>query len=381
MCLHNKMKASFTSALFAMAYTLMIIASLYGVKGDAMLADVVFLVRLLIYGLIFIIWILSTASAFKTDKRLLIFAIFFFPYLLTNGYMAYIDTLIILIVAYQISRLPNGQEFFVKLAYVSLFLVVCCAGAAEFGFITTTVFEFGERAKATYGFGNPNNLYYYVFTSAFIFYRWRIAKGFFICGLVLVALYPSVDSRTFMIAYLLLAAFWTANPKWLRSSIIFFLWCWLGGVLAFGLLMGLFPLEVSIALSYITGIDINELISNRLEIINNRSAGRTMLSILWGGVENTADSLYVYLANGFGVGGLILFELLVIALVRKHLASNNVRALTMACVYLTVALVEAPYSGSALIAVFFISMLLYRSDLTSSANTLPTPHIPEVKGT
>lgn len=375
------MKAHFTSILFAVAYTLMIISSLYLVKSNASLADVVFLTRLLVYGLIFSVWFLGIASTLKVDKRILIFVLPCFPYLLTNGYMAYIDTAILLIAAHQISRLPNRQKYFVKLAYASLFLVVFCAVAAKFGLIATTVFEFGERAKATYGFGNPNNLYYYVFTSAFIFYRWKVTKGFVICGFVLVVLYPSVESRTFMIAYLLLAAFWAANPKWIKSSKIFFLWCWLGGALTLGMLMCVFPLEVSIALSYITGIDINELLSNRLDVINNQSAGRTMLSILFGGVENTADSLYVYLANGFGVVGLISFELLVVLLVRKHLASKNVRALTMACVYLTAALVEAPYSGSALVAIFFIWMLLYRADLTNTANTQTIPKIPEVKGT
>ncbi|MFM6993191.1 MAG: hypothetical protein ACKOWD_18365, partial [Rhodoferax sp.] len=236
-------------------------------------------------------------------------------------------------------------------------------------------FEWKERVKNSMGFTNPNTFFYYILSSAFVFFVYRVRFGFFFCGALIIGLYSIVGSRTFLIAYLLLLLAWVRPGLLHRTSVVAALWLWLTFAVLLGLLTAIFPIQTSLALSALTGLDVNEMTSNRLELMSEASS-RTNLQLLLGGKENDADSLYVYLLNGFGIFSLPLFLYATVLSIARNVRQRRPSVLALACIYFTIGVIEVPFDGSAMIALVFVLSLFFQHEparrrQTASQSPLP----------
>lgn len=344
--------------LFASAYLLQIISVVYLVRSQQDVVDMILLLRMFVYFLLILSW--SSFGGIQRRQGLLIAiaAILFSPYLLTNAWMSYIDILIMSMFVVVLGK--NWFElrpYFIKLAFLSMCLVACVAVFSYIGVLPSNVFEWDGRVKNSMGFLNPNTLYYFLFSSALVFYVFRSRLGLYLSGALIVGFYPIVGSRTFLFSCLVMLFLWF-RPVWFKGGVVrAVLWIALVFILSLGFSMVWFPIELSSMLSSIFEVDANEILSNRLDIAKATEPNSGVMTFLFGGLENTADSLYVFLLNGFGVFGVIIFAaIFAMALVQGIRRSGEV-LMVVALIYLMVGLVELPFDGSSLLSLIFFLML------------------------
>lgn len=352
--------------LYAMAfltgYVLLIISTLDSVRADSQLADALLVGRIGAYLVIAMTWVSRFAAHPKRNLGFAILLLGFSPYLLTSGYMVYVDTAVVLIIASALGRSErDARKFFVLAAFASAILVSVFAVLAFLGLLPTVIFEWGDRAKNSMGFLNPNTFYYYLFSSAFVFFVWRRAAGFVLIGVVMAAFYSLVESRTFLLAYLLLAFYWALGRFLNRCIRLTLLWVWFGIAVVFGVMTAIFPVQVLAGTSLLFGIDLNDVLSNRFDVISSEAADGVTTAVLVGGRANYADSLYVYWINGVGIVLFTLLMLVVAYVIAERERRFGEKLLVSACVYFTVGCFEVPYGGSSLVALLLVWMLFFQN--------------------
>lgn len=351
-------KIKIMQSLFAGSYLLLIVSTIALFKQSDTLSLLCFIGRVGVMVTIILVWLTDSALRLKANRIVVVFGLAFLPYLLTEARTAYLDVVILLILASLIQRTESSARFLQRLAYLSLALVVLVAALASLSLLPTNAFEWENRVKNSMGFTNPNTFFFYILSSAFVFFVYANRIGFFLCGMLMIGLYSVVGSRTFVIAYLLLLLIWF-RPHLLRKKwVIAVLWLWLLLAVALGLVVALFPIQTSIALSAFLGLDVNDLTSNRMELLA-AAVNPSGLQLLFGGEANNADSLYVYLLNGFGLINLLAFLFAAIKSIRRHLAQGKPFVLALACIYFTIGIVEVPFDGSALIALVFMLCVFF----------------------
>jgi hypothetical protein len=346
---------------FVAAYLLLIASTTLGLKTDESDIDYLLIVRIVVYAVILLAWLSRVIDRPRQYAPVLVMLSLISPYILTQGYMITVDTVMLFASASSLSGDSREiRRFFARTAYISAFTVTAIAILSQINVLPSMQFEWDTRVKESVGFLNPNTFYYYLFSSAFVMFLLEDILGFLIIGILLVVFYPLVESRTFFAAYLLLLAytlFGTLVNAKLRNGV---LWMTLVGVILIGLFSALFPLIVSAVLSIVFHVDASELLSNRLEIIAGESGPESAPLTVFGGNANFADSLYVYLVSGIGMPFTILAILSAIYLLRRKMkAVGNGRILMAAVAYFTVGCFEVPYSASSMIALFLIWVVVF----------------------
>lgn len=361
--------------LFTGAYVLLIVSTIALFKENATLSLLCFVGRAGALVAILVLWLTDSTLRMKANRNALLFGIAFLPYLMTDARMAYLDVLILLVMASSMAHQPSSETFLKRLAYLSLGLVFVIAILASLSILPSNSFEWKERVKNSMGFTNPNTFFYYILSSAFVFFVYRARLGFAVCGAVMIGLYSIVGSRTFLIAYLLLLLAWVRPSLLHRTSVVAALWLWLTLAVLLGLLTALFPIQTSLALSALTGLDVNELTSNRLELMSE-AGSRTNLQLLLGGKENDADSLYVYLLNGFGLFSLPLFLCATVLSIARNVRQRRPSVLALSCIYFTIGVIEVPFDGSAMIALVFVLSLFFQHEPARRRQTVSQSPLP-----
>lgn len=345
--------------LFAGAYLLLIISTIALFKSSSILSLLCFAGRAGALVAILMLWLSNSTLRLKANRTALLFGVAFIPYLLTDARMAYLDVMILLVMASTMAHVPSSDAFLKRLAYLSLGVVVLIAALASLSLLPSNLFEWKDRLKNSMGFTNPNTFFYYILSSAFVFFVYRVRLGFFLCGALIVGLYNVVGSRTFLIAYLLLMLVWMRPSLLHRKLVISTMWLWFSLAVTLGLLIALFPAQTSIALTTFTGLDVNELTSSRFELISE-SISRSTLQLMLGGKANNADSLYVYFLNDFGLVSVPVFLYATVSSLARHVRQRNPSMLALACIYFTIGLIEVPFDGSALIALVFVFCVFFQ---------------------
>lgn len=357
--------------LFAGAYVLLIVSTIALFKANATLSLLCFAGRAGALVAILLLWLTHSTVRLKANRSALLFGVAFLPYLMTDARMAYLDVLILLVMGSSMAHEPSSETFLKRLAYLSLGLVVLIAALASLSLLPSNAFEWKDRLKNSMGFTNPNTFFYYILSSAFVFFIYRVRLGFFLCGALIIGLYSTVGSRTFLIAYLMLMLVWIRPLLLHRSFVIAGLWLWLSVAVTLGLLIALFPVQSSLTLTALTGLDVNELTSSRLELISE-SSSRSNWQLLFGGKANNADSLYVYLLNDFGLVSIPLFLYATVSSIARHVRQRNPSVLALACIYFTIGLIEVPFDGSALIALVFVFSVFFQHVRPELRRSLPS---------
>lgn len=353
------MQLSMHGRLFLAAYILSIVSSLFFVRNNDALALAFLVARLLVLVGLVMAWLLKIGTTLRVDKGFLLVAVLLLPYAATPAYMMYVDTAVLFLFASLLNAEDRVEVTLMRVAYLSLSFVVFCALLGYVGILPAAVFEWGEKSKNSLGFVNPNTLFYYIFSSAFVFFALKDKRGFLSAGLIMAVLYPLVQSRAYAIGYIMLGLCWVFQSLLGSFPGRVFLWIWLGSIAGLGVASGLYPLEMSLAISFIFDIDINEMLSNRLELMEDRGSAHGMLDLLLGGISNDADSLFVYWINAVGLPLSLLLLGLIVYQAYKHSAWFSPRLMVVVCVYFTVGLIETPYDASSLVALLFVWMVFY----------------------
>lgn len=341
-------------ALFAVAYLSFILSTVLAVRLSESVTSLVFFSRSAALIGIIAVWFFISAYRGQVNRIVAIFSLIWLPYIFTSAYLNYLDVLVVLILATSFQRSGGIEKYFVRLAYTSLALTVMIGLLACLSIIPTTEFAWRGVVKHSFGFANPNTFYFFIFSSAMVFFVFKRHVAFFLSGVAILGLFPMVGSRTFLIGYILLVGIlvWPSLIHNRKGRLL--LWLWLASVTALGLVTVSIPAKVTILLNAVLGLDVNELFSNRLALAEQAMAIGSVQTFL-GGMANATDSLYAYFARGFGFLGLLLFLLWGYGSVVRQVQYGRPIALVIAAVYLTVGLVEVPFDGSALIAIVFAS--------------------------
>lgn len=350
--------------MFGAAYALLILASIRFVRDNNTLLDGINILRTLLIALSCALWVGRSTIDRTLSLSVVAIGLVLSPYVLTGAIVSYVDILSLLIFGAAISKSRDPEEFFVYMAYGSLALIGLIALMATIGVIPSTSFEWNGRVKESFGFTNPNTFFFYIFSSAFVFFIFRRSRGMILCGIFIVIMYVSVGSRTFALAYAFIAiSYYFANQT--NGSVIRF--GLLGAIVAIaliGMLTIYFPREFSNWTLSVIGVDSDELFSSRLSLMEFDLNYSTLdPARFWlGGMENVSDSMYAYFVNGFGLLLSTVFLLLMfyrsVDLSRRYGSAPLIFVLT----FLMIGIVEVPFDGSALMSLLFIYALFYDRD-------------------
>lgn len=363
--LHLFRKTVFPSArifrfLFAGAYFSFILSSTALVRQDDTSSLLVFLLRSGALIGILAFWLMSIAHSSRASRVTIGFAGLFWPYLFSDAYLAYFDVLVLLVLGSNFRKSSTTEKYYIWLAYLSLGLVLLIALLAWFAIIPTRAFAWEGRVKEAMGFANPNTFYFFLTSSAVIFFLFKRPLSFFLTGVVIIGLFPLVGSWTFLITYILMAMFWVWPSILHYRLIIALLWAWLTATILLGLFTVWFPVNTTLFLNVAIGADVNELTSNRFGLLIN-AGEKNVFQLLLGGVENRFDSLYAYFLNSFGIVGMVAVLYIVLASVRRQVRAGSPIALAFTAIFFTTGLAEVPFDGSALISLVFFSTVLFGS--------------------
>lgn len=357
----NRPEGLFFKGMFAAAYALLIITSVRFVRDDIGLLTNINIVRIAIVALSSALWIGRSTIDRTLSMSVVGIGLVLSPYLLTDAIISYVDILSLLIFSAAVARSRDAEKFFVYAAYGSLALVALIAALATLDVLPSTSFEWNGRVKESFGFTNPNTFFFYIFSSAFVFFIFRQSRGMILCGIFIVAMYVSVGSRTFALAYLFIAGSYYLANRINGGMIRFGLFAAIVGVTAIGLLTIYFPRGFSDWTLAVLGVDSDELFSSRLSLMEFE-LGYSQLNNaeFWlGGLKNVSDSMYAYFVNGFGLllSGVFLFAMFdrTLRLSQRYGSAPLVFVLT----FVMIGIVEVPFDGSALMSLLFIYALFY----------------------
>lgn len=354
-------KGLFFKGMFAAAYALLIIASIRFVRDDIALLENITIARIGLVALSSALWIGRSTIDRTLSISVVTIGIVLSPYLLTEAIISYVDIFSLLIFSAAISKSHEPEKFFVYTAYSSLALVGFIALMATVGVLPSTSFEWNGRVKESFGFTNPNTFFFYIFSSAFVFFIFRRSRGMIVCGLFIAAMYLSVGSRTFALAYAFIAAGYYFSKQINGWHVRFSLLIAIVSVILVGMLTIYFPRAFSEWTLSTIGIDTDELFSSRLSLMEFELSYSTLNNAeFWlGGLKNVSDSMYAYFVNGFGLMLSTVFLLAMfhrtVGLSRRYGSAPLVFVLT----FLMIGIVEVPFDGSALMSLLFIYALFY----------------------
>lgn len=137
------------------------------------------------------------------------------------------------------------------------------------------------------------------------------------------------------------------------------LWTWFLSVLSLGILAALLPAQTDGWLSGIFGIDMNDLLSNRLYLLEEAVYGRTFWEVMLGGVESNSDSMFIYFYSSVGIVGFSIFLIFIFYNLSKISKEYGSFMLLFSSIFFTVGLVESPFDGTSLIALLYIYLLFF----------------------
>lgn len=305
-------------------------------------------------------WLMSIAYSSRASRVTIGFAALFWPYLFSDAYLAFLDVLVLLVLVSDFRKSSTTENYYIWLAHLSLSLVLLIGLLAWLSIIPTSTFAWEGRIKESMGFNNPNTFYFFLISSAVVFFLFERTVSFFLVGVAIIGLFPIVGSRTFLATYALMAMF-CVWPRILHYHLVIaLLWAWLAAATFLGLTSVLFPSVITIYLNAAIGIDVNELVSQRLELLANaRMTG--VFQLIFGGVNNKSDSLFGYFVNSFGIVGVALLLYITLTNARRQVRSGRPIALVFTAIFFTTGLAEVPFDGSALVALVFLSTVLFGS--------------------
>jgi hypothetical protein len=351
----------FFKGMFAAAYSLLIIASIRFVRDDIALLDNINIARIGLVALSSALWIGRSTIDRTLSLSVVTIGIVLSPYLLTDAIISYVDIFSLLIFSAAISKSREPEKFFVYTAYGSLALVGLIALMATVGVLPSTSFEWNGRVKESFGFTNPNTFFFYLFSSAFVFFIFRKSRGLIICGIFIAVMYLSVGSRTFALAYVFIATGYYFFKRINGGPVRFSLLLAIVSVTLIGMLTIYFPRAFSEWTLSTIGIDSDELFSSRLSLMEFELSYSTLNNAeFWlGGLKNVSDSMYAYFVNGFG---LLLSTVFLLAMFHRTVGLSQrygSAPLVFVLTFLMIGIVEVPFDGSALMSLLFIYALFY----------------------
>jgi len=358
-------KGYFFRTIFFISYFLMIISSIKYIKDDIYLSDNIIAIRVILIVAAGVLWITRATIDRSLPPSVLFIGIVLSGYALTDAVLAFVDLITLIIFASAMKDSDKPERYFILLAYWSLAFVCLITIAGSFGLIPSAIFEWEGRAKNSFGFTNPNVLFFYVFSSALTFFVCRERNGLIICGVIMAYLYTAVGSRTFAFAYLLIALAYFFILKVDNKFVRFSLWVSIALAVIFGVMTVYFPFEFSIWTSNILGVDSDALLSNRLTIMETAFISSKDAEFWFGGLENLSDSMYSYFTRSFGLG--VSLILLVAAVINLKNASYIAGAVPLVffLTFFVVGLVEVPFDGTSLVSLIFIYAVFYDHSIFS----------------
>lgn len=351
----------FFKGMFAAAYALLIIASIRFVRDDIALLDNINIARIALVALSSALWIGRSTIDRSLPLSVVTIGIVLSPYLLTEAIVSYVDIISLLIFSAAIAKSRDPEKFFIYTAYASLALVGLIALLATVGVLPSTSFEWNGRVKESFGFTNPNTFFFYIFSSAFVFFIYRQSRGLIICGIFIAVMYLSVGSRTFALAYVFIATGYYFSNRINGGMTRFGLLSAIVGVALTGIVTIYFPRAFSDWTLSVIGIDSDELFSSRLSLMEFELSYSTLNNAeFWlGGLKNVSDSMYAYFVNGFGLLLSIIFLLAMFSRTINLSKRYGSAPLVFVLTFLMIGIVEVPFDGSALMSLLFIYALFY----------------------
>lgn len=345
--------------LYFLSYASYILFSVYLIRSNDILNGRLIEARGVLSVSTAIIWGAYSIS-WKDSSRFVWILIFILsPYILTDAWLFYVDIVSIAVVSSAIKGFPDTEEYLVRIAYFSIFIVLSVISLNYLGYIPSSIFIWKDSVKESFGFNNPNTIYFFIFSASMVFFVFRRNFGIALCGAIMIAFFPSVQNRAFMAGYLIMLPAYFLLTLHDRRFVRWGLWTWFLSVLSLGILAALLPAQTDGWLSGIFGIDMNDLLSNRLYLLEEAVYGRTFWEVMLGGVESNSDSMFIYFYSSVGIVGFSIFLIFIFYNLSKISKEYGSFMLLFSSIFFTVGLVESPFDGTSLIALLYIYLLFF----------------------
>lgn len=345
--------------MFFLSYLSYMIYSVYYVRENGSLSNYVMVFRALIYASALAAWVVFSLSRKISSEFIWVVILCLLPYVLTDSWKFFLDIVSISIFASAIKEMPDRERLLIGVSYLSVIFVIFVVVLSSMGYLPSEAFAWKGTVKEAFGFKNPNTIYFFLFSSSMVFFVFRHNIGIVVCGAIMLALYPFVQNRAFMLGYLIMIPAYFLLTIYDGRLIRMVLWSWLLFVLVLGIVTSIYPLEAAVWSLQNMGVDLDDLLSSRLTVVQGAVFGLSFLEILFGGWVGEIDSMFIYFFSGVGLIGFLIF----IAFVAFHVVKMNKRygsfILLFSCIFFTVGLVESPFDGTSLISFMFIYLLFF----------------------
>jgi len=260
-------------------------------------------------------------------------------------------------------RLNDDLKFLIpigKIYTITLFLLLI---VHVFGLYTFPVSETNvlKGASVQLGFRNINTYGMYCANCVIIFFLFNQRKWYWLAiGLLLVSTYYTKARTPIVTVGIIVISDFLRNYKYLIPKLKSGLFYFSILIVALGAISVIYVKEI-LSLNFVSssGLNLNDLTSNRLVIINNTISNFSIKNWFIGlSAENGNDSLYYYFIIFFGVIYSLLLFYLVIRCLIKLKKSNDIKLMIFVATYLTSGLFEMPVSPFIPYALIFFVVLL-----------------------
>lgn len=359
--------------IFTIGYLLYICSVVRLVRANDVALEAMLVGRIFMYAASIFLLALAYTKARKNLPIWPVIALpFLLPFVITAAGMHYMELLVAMSTA--VLCLDRDGHRNLKIVAIAGFCLVVLVGALGYFELIPNLVVKGKQAagsgwsdlrqKNSLGFDNPNNSFYFLFSSAYLFFLLNERRWMYLVGLVMAVLLPVVQNKTYPIAFLFLVAapYFSAEKVFTRFAVramfvsTFFV----------GLLSTIIPQRLISFSTEHLGVDrsmYDRITSLRATKVLALAEKRDLLSLLFGGKPNPGDSLFLYFIEVFGVVPTIGLFFLMGRAINILLARGKTTQAVAVAIIPMIGLMEAPISGHApiMVGLIFVIATAYQS--------------------
>lgn len=345
--------------IYLAAYVTYMLFSLSIIKSNPQLSDYLFLVRGILLVSMLGIWAVYSVSKSFSNRFIWIIILVMSPYLLTEAWMFYIDIISMLILASSISEMKDSEKFIIKISYSGIIFTLSIVFLGSIGILQNEMFIWNGSVKQSFGFYNPNVIYFFIFSSALAFFALRNKTGIIISGISMIVLFPYVQNRAFMGGFIIMVPIYLYLAVFDNEKVRASLWMWLISIIVFGMYFAIDPDYATDIIDNVTGLDVNYVLSNRLIILQETVFRRSLGEIIFGGLKGAIDSTFIYFYSAIGLFGCSVGIAFTFYKLNKQSSRYGSFPILLGCIFFTVGFVESLFDGTSLIALLFVYLIFF----------------------
>ncbi len=284
------------------------------------------------------------------------------PFLTLDARLHYVE-LVVAVSTAVLCLQKAGEKALVSAAKYGVVTVILVALLAKFELIPNAVIEgkklFDFRIKNCLGFDNPNNSFYFLFSSAYVFFALKKRNALILTSFAMLLMLPEVQNKTYTIVLTILLVLPPIVRKLSCEKLS--IWAMFLGSYFVGVVSVLIPNLIFGRILPVLGVSIpilDRITSLRASKLVRYAEHRSLFSLAFGGKPNPGDSFFLFMVESLGLPILMVFFFVSYKAILSLFAEKKVEHAYAIAVMPLLGLMEAPVSGHSLMIVCYFYIVL-----------------------